>query len=112
MKAMLNILVIAIILSMPVVVSATDEYFYCGYTNMDGTGQSYGKFGKGTDFKYNKNNQRWEWINKYEIRFIYPNGKYELKPLVSFLDEKTGKCNAEMEKIYKNKMEEIINKYK
>ncbi len=37
------------------------EYFYCGYTNIDGTGQDYAAFEKGSDLKYNENADRWEW---------------------------------------------------
>lgn len=87
-----------------------EEYFYCGYTNIDGSNQDYSKWGKGTDFKYNASKNRWELINEYTSQYIYPDGKYEQITKVSYFDNRKGLCNSEMEKIYK-KETEIIEKY-
>jgi hypothetical protein len=112
MKLILNIFAIIIATLTTITVSADNEYFYCGYSNIDGTGQDYAKWGKGTDFIYNKDKQRWEWISEYAYQYIYSDGRYEQKWRTPAFKDQIGKCNAEMEKIYKNKIEEIKKKYK
>lgn len=69
---------------------AAEEYFYCGYSNLDGSAQDYAKFGKGTDFKFNKSNNRWEWNTKYTYQYIYPNGQYEQIARVGIFDNQNG----------------------
>ncbi|MGV7235641.1 MAG: hypothetical protein ACQ9ET_05210 [Nitrosomonadaceae bacterium] len=88
----------------------TDESFYCGYTNTDGTGQDYSEFGKGTDFKFNNKNNRWEWVSEYSAQYIYPNGRYE--QISKLAGNQVGVCNSEMEKIYKQKIKEIMDKHR
>ncbi len=39
---------------------AAEEYFYCGFSNLDGSGHDYAEWGKGTDFKFNQSKNRWE----------------------------------------------------
>jgi hypothetical protein len=103
MKKLIVILVFCLI---AVSVSA-DEYFYCGYTNKDGTGQDYAKWGKGTDFKYNKSTQRWEWISEYISNYIYPDGRYVGKGKAPGFADRVGRCDNEAEKIYKKNIEEL-----
>ena len=112
MKSSSNLLAIIVATLITTPVSSANEYFYCGYSNVDGTGQDYAKWGKGTDFIYNRDKQRWEWISEYAYQYIYPDGRYEQKGRVPAFKDQIGKCNAEMEKIYKNKIEEIIKKQK
>ena len=85
-----------------------EEYFYCGHTNLDGTAQDYSKWGKGTDFIYSDENNRWEWVTDYEYQYIYPDGRDEQKARVAFFDDQKGVCNSEMEQIYKKRLEEIV----
>jgi len=113
MKFITVCLSIAAISAMPLNSSnAADDYFYCGFTNINGTEQDYAKWGKGTDFKYNESAKRWEWISEYAYQYIYPDGKYEQKARVSYFDNKIGKCNSDMERIYKKKISELKEKYK
>lgn len=84
------------------------EYFYCGYTNLDGTAQDYSKWGKGTDFTYNEGSSRWEWISEYTYQYIYPDGRYEQIARVAFFDDQKGNCNSEMERIYTQKLNELL----
>ncbi len=91
--------------------AGSGEYFYCGYANIDGSGQDYSKWGKGTDFKYNKDRNRWEWITESTYQYIYPDGRYEQIARVPYFDNLKGSCNSEMEKAYKKKMAEITKKH-
>jgi len=91
---------------------ATQEYFYCGYSNLDGSAQDYSKFGKGTDFQFNKLKNRWEWNTKYTSQYIYPNGQYEQIAHSDLFDNQRGACNAAMEAIYKRKLTELMNKFR
>jgi len=96
------------------IINAETQYFYCGYANLDGTGQDYSRSIKGGElsaYKYNKDKKRWEWITEYTYQYIYDNGKYEQITRSAIFDNQVGKCNKEMEKIYKNKMAEIYKKY-
>ena len=70
-----------LLLLSPLAAAQSDEenYFYCGYTNIDGTAQDYSKWGKGTDFKYSEANSRWEWITEYTFQYIYPDGDMSKK---------------------------------
>lgn len=104
--------IIALMTCVSTISVAGDEFFYCGFTNTNGSGQDYAKWGKGTDFKFNGGTQRWEWITEYTDQYIYPDGRYVQRAKVSFFNDEAGKCNGEMEKIYKKKLEEITNKYK
>jgi len=90
---------------------AAEEYFYCGFSNLDGSGQDYAKWGKGTDFKFNQSKNRWEWITEYTYQYIYPDGRYEQIARVDYFDNQRGQCNAEMEAIYKQKVAEIKKKF-
>jgi len=85
-----------------------EEYFYCGYTNLDGSGQDYSKWGKGTDYTYNEGNSRWEWITEYTYQYIYLDGKYEQEARVAFFDDQKGICNLEMELIYTQRLSKIL----
>ncbi len=90
-----------------------EEYFYCGFSNLDGTGQDYSKWVKGGDlssFKYNKDKKRWEWITEYTYQYIYDNGKYEQIARSEIFDNQIGKCNKAMEKAYKNEIRKIFSK--
>lgn len=111
MKAISMIFLVAASISIPLSSSAT-EYFYCGYSNLNGSGQDYAKWGKGTDFKYNDSKQRWEWVTEHTYRYIYTDGRYELRTRTPAFDNQVGKCNAEMEMIYKKKIDEITKKYR
>ena len=90
--------------------SQDEQYFYCGYTNLDGSAQDYSKWGKGTDFEYNEANSRWEWISEYTFQYIHPDGRYEQKARVAFFDDQLGHCNSEMERIYNQKVNETLQK--
>ena len=89
-------------------VFADDEnYFYCGFSNLDGSGQNFAKWGKGTDFKYNNSKDRWEWLSEYSNQYIFPDGRYEQVALVSYFENQKGLCNEKMEKIYKQKLKDL-----
>jgi len=92
--------------------SYANEYFYCSYTNTDGTGQDYSKWGKETDFKYNKVKNRWEWDSKYSLQIIFPDGRYKQFAKVSYFDNQTGECSPRIEKIYKKRLSEILKRHK
>jgi len=111
MKTYIVTFSLAVILSLSAISFAQDqEYFYCGYTDMDGSAQDYSKWGKGTDFKYNEAKKRWEWVTEFTFQYIYPSGKYEQKTRVSFFENQKGQCNEAMEKIYKEKMKKLLKK--
>lgn len=97
------------LLSMPLL--ASGDYFHCGFSNLDGSGQDYAKWGKGTDFKFNKTKDRWEWVSEYTYQYVYPDGRYEQIARVDYFDNQRGQCNEEMENTYKRKMGEIKEKY-
>lgn len=90
---------------------AEDSFFYCGFTNTDGTGQDYAKFGKGTDFKYNESMKRWEWVDQFTAQYIYPDGRYEQIEKTAGFGSQKGQCNSEMEAVYKKKMAELKKKH-
>ena len=64
-----------------------DEFFYCGYTDLDDTNQGYNKFGKGTDFIFNEGEDRWERITDVSAEYIYSGGRYEQVALVSYWND-------------------------
>ena len=64
-----------------------DEFFYCGYTDLDGTNQGYNKLGKGTDFIFNEAEDRWERITDVSAEYIYSDGRYEQVALVSYWND-------------------------
>jgi hypothetical protein len=86
-----------------------DDYFFCGVTLIDGSEQDYRKWGKGTDFIYNEANERWEWITEFTYQYIYPDGRYEQIARVDFFEDEIGVCNREMEVIYNQRIDEILN---
>lgn len=85
-----------------------EEYFYCGYTNLDGSAQDYSKWGKGTDYTYNDGNSRWERITEYTYQYIYLDGRYEQEARAAFFDDQEGVCNLDMKLIYTQRMNEIL----
>tara|TARA_R110001592_G_scaffold336960_1_gene622738 strand:+ start:1591 stop:1875 length:285 start_codon:yes stop_codon:yes gene_type:complete len=92
-------------------VLSADEYFYCGFSNLDGSGQDYARWAKGTDFNFNDSKNRWEWVSEYTFQYIYPDGRYEQISRGDLFDNQRGYCNAKMEAIYNQKMAEIKEKY-
>lgn len=89
----------------------TDEsnnFFYCGITLKDGTGQDYVKWGKGTDFIFNESTDRWEWVTEFTYQYIYPDGTYEQIARVNFFDDEVGVCNDKMEAIYNQQLAELL----
>jgi len=91
--------------------SASEEYFYCGFTNTDGSAQNYAQWGKGTDFKFNARKDRWEWITEYTRQYIYPSGAYEQKTKVPYFQNQFGVCNSQMKEIYDEKIQALIKQY-
>lgn len=92
--------------------TSSSNYFYCGFSNDDGTGQDYAKWGKGTDFKFNQARNRWEWISKYSNQYIYSDGRYRQISKLPGVRNQSGTCNSAMERIYKQKMSGLINQYR
>ncbi len=106
-----RILILILTLSFSGFTAASSDYFYCGFSNLDGSGQDYAKWGKGTDFKYNQSKDRWEWVSEYAYQYIYPDGRYEQIPRGDLFDAQQGQCNESMEAIYNEKTADLKKKY-
>ena len=91
--------------------ASDNEFFYCKYQNLDGTGVDWSRWGKGTDFKYMPEKKVWEWRTKYAVQTINENGAYYQRALVPYFSDQMGRCDKNAEKEYKQKLEEIKKRY-
>ena len=75
-------------------------YFFCKFSNLDGSGRDIAKWGKGTDFKYIPSRKVWEWRTKYTVQTIDVNGRYYQKALQPIFDDQIGECGSVAEREY------------
>lgn len=90
----------------------SDSYFYCKFHNLDGSGEDIARWGKGTDFNFVPNKNIWEWRTEYTIQSIDSTGGYYQRSLNPVFKDQVGKCGPEIEVEYKERMKEIIEKYR
>lgn len=92
--------------------SDSGSYFYCKFHNLDGSGEDIARWGKGTDFSFVPNKNMWEWRTEYTIQSIDSTGGYYQRSLNPIFEDQVGKCGPEIEVEYKERMKEIIEKYR
>lgn len=88
------------------------SYFYCKYTNVDGSEEDIARWAKGTDFNFVASKNMWEWRTAYTIQSIDSRGGYYQRALTPIFEDKVGRCGPDIEMEYKERLREIIEEYR
>lgn len=88
------------------------SYFYCKFSNLDGSEEDIARWGKGTDFIFVPNKNMWEWRSEYAIQSIDSSGGYYQTALNPIFEDKVGRCGPDIEVEYKERLGEIKEEYR